>query len=102
MQSPHDDAPQRTGLAPPNGRAVRFDDQAAVAIDEGQIGRGESVHRDGDDDMLQERLKSWGLGRVVQPRGERARELRRMHNPVVGRPGLLGGPLGYLLRTPVL
>ena len=46
--------------------------------------------------------KSRRLGRVVQPRSEVHAQPRRMHDRVVGRPGSLGGLLGYLFRTPVL
>ena len=101
--SSHDDPTQGAGLIPPHRRPVGFDDEAPLGIEpQCETVTSESVHRDGNVHVLQECSHTRRLVRVVQARGEVDPQSGRVHDGVVGRSGLLGGPFGDLIGTPVL
>lgn len=103
IQPSQDDPPQRPRLASPDRWPVRFDEESRVGIDpESESIAPESMHRDGDVDVLQEDLQLPRVSGIVQARGQVHPQLRWMLYGVVGRSCVLGGPAGNPFSAPVL
>ncbi len=98
-----DDPSEWPGLGSPQGWTVRVDQETLGRVDpQREPVPPESVHRDRDLYVTQERSHWRRVTRIVQPRRQMHAEFTGLHNGVVGRTRNLGSPTGQLISAAIL